>query len=807
LKRSFIYYIFCLSLNLLSIAAFSQENSIRLIKGKVVDSNTLEPLEGASVELDFKDIGASTDKEGKFAIVVSTGKDYAIKISYIGYDPFRRRIHVDKEDIILDIELENVAQSLEEVIVSSAKMKEDIQTPSLGVTVLSLKGIKKLPTMMGEVDVLRSIQTLPGVSSVGEGANGLNIRGSQVDQNLIFIDETPIFNPTHMFGLFSVFASDAIRDLELYKGGVPARFGGRAATVMDIKMVDPSLNNFSLKGGIGPVSNRIMAEIPLIQDKLSILSAARLSYNDYLFRHFADPQFQNYRANFADIATKILYKPNNSNSITISNYISSDYYKVDSLFSLQNVVAKETKFNYGHNNYSFHWSHYFSPKLSSVLAMASTFYKTKTYAPDSINSIDLNSYIDYKNAHLSFDYIPNEKNVLNFGIMATRYDISPGKLNEFVKSRIGTVLLPNEYSYELAAYVDDEYRISKKFAFQLGLRYSQYYRIGPGETNYYLEGILPTEASLTKTEISEKGKIMSKYGGFEPRLTMRYAFDDETTLKMGYNRMRQYFQLVSNNTTPLPTSRYKTADSYVKPQIGDFVSLGFFKNFDSNIYEVSAETYYRNVQNTLDFISGANLQLNPYIETQFIGSKVKAYGLELMAQKKKGEVSGWVAYTYSRAFTRVVGNFPPITTINDGNWFPTNYDKPNTVNIFVNIGQGKHHSFSFNFAYNTGRPYSKPSGFYSINNVSYPVYEARNNARVRDYHRLDFSWTVSNASMKNKKWIGSWVVTIYNLYGRKNPYSLFFRSKGSTLSPYELSVFATPLVSLTYNFNFGKKDE
>lgn len=802
MKRIINCSVYCLILNLLSFTTFSQD-SIRLIKGKVVDSFTQEPLIGASVELDFKEIGLTTNDQGEFTISIDPG-EHALKITFVGYDAFRRKIYAKDSSLTLRVELENVAQSLEEVIVSSAKMKEDIQTPSLGVTVLSLKGIKKLPTMMGEVDVFRSIQTLPGVSSVGEGANGLNIRGSQVDQNLIFIDETPIFNPTHMFGLFSVFASDAIRDLELYKGGVPARFGGRAATVMDIKMVEPSLSNFSLKGGVGPVSNRIMAEIPVIPGKLSILSAARLSYNDFLFRAFAKGSLKSYRANFADIATKILFKPNNSNSISFSNYISTDYYKVDSLFSLQNVVAKETKFNYGHENYALHWSHYFSPKLSAVLALVSSAYKTKTYAPDSINTIDLHSFIDYKNAHLSFDFIPNEKNVLNFGGMATFYNISPGKLNEFVQSRIGTVLLPNEYSTEWAIYLDDEFRVNQKFAFQIGLRYSQYYRRGPGTRNEYVDGIIPTEASIIGFEKFEKGKIMAKYGGFEPRLTMRYAFDEETTVKFGYNRMRQYFQLVSNNTTPLPTARYKTADAYVEPQIGDFISAGFFKTFQSNIYEISAEAYYRTVQNTLDFISGANLQLNPYIETQFIKGKVRAHGLEFMGQKKKGEVNGWVSYTYARALSQVIGDYPPITTINDGKWFPTNYDKPHTVNIFVNIGQGNHHSFSFNFAYNTGRPYSKPSGFYSINNISYPVYEARNNARLRDYHRLDFSWTISNASMKDKPWIGSWVFTVYNIYGRKNPYSLFFRSTRNTLNPFELSVFARPLMSLTYNFNFNK---
>ncbi len=778
----------------------AQEYNLPVLSGQVVDAQSGDPLVGAVISVDFKKSGSTTDAKGNYKLSLPVG-EYVVKVSNVGYNPYRTKIYV-KGDLVLNVELNDVTKQLEEVIVSASTSKKDIQTPSLGVTVLSLKGIKKLPTMMGEVDVIRSLQSLPGVSSVGEGANGLNIRGSNVDQNLIYIDDTPIFNPTHMFGLFSVFASDAIRDLELYKGGIPARFGGRTASVLDIKMIEPNTDKFKMQGGIGLVSNRIMAEIPVIKEKLSVLVAGRLSANDYLFKSVAPANLKNIRANFSDIATKIYYRPNTKNTISVSAYLSHDYYRVDSLFSIENVVAKQTSFDYGHKNGSIHWNHYFSPKLNMLVSAAISNYATKTYAPDSVNTIDLNSSILYRNGSISFDYQPVDSHKLNFGISTTRYDIKPGTLNDGIVSRVATVKLDDEQSIEAALFLDDEWKLNEKLTIQAGIRYTKYWRIGAGTVNTYAPGLMPSLNSIISKKTYEDGEVMTTYGGFEPRLTLKYSLAENTTMKLGYNRQQQFFQLLSNNTTPLPTSRWKTADAFIKPQQSDFASIGFFKTFNENVFEVSLESYYRNVRNTLDFVSGANLQLNPNIETQLITGKSKAYGFELMLQKKKGENSGWISYTYARAFNQMIGDFPAIQAINGGNWFATNYDKPHSFNVMWNIQPTTHHSFSFTFAYNTGRPFSSPSGSYEIAGRKYPVFAERNNDRVRDYHRLDFSWTINNPSMKHKRWEGSWVFTVYNLYGRQNPYSVFFKSTKNGLKAYELSVFASPFVSMTYNFKF-----
>lgn len=778
----------------------AQEYNLPILSGQVIDAQSGDPLIGAVISVDFKKSGATTDAKGFYKIPLPVG-EYIVKVSNVGYNPFRSKIYV-KGDMVLNVELNDVTKQLEEVIVSASTSKKDIQTPSLGVTVLSLKGIKKLPTMMGEVDVIRSLQSLPGVSSVGEGANGLNIRGSNVDQNLIFIDDTPIFNPTHMFGLFSVFASDAIRDLELYKGGIPSRFGGRTASVLDIKMIEPNTEKFKMQGGIGLVSNRIMAEIPVIKEKLSVLVAGRLSANDFLFKSVAPDNLKNIRANFSDIATKIYFRPNTKNTISVSAYLSNDYYRVDSLFSIENVVAKQTSFDYGHKNGSFHWNHFFSPKLNMLVSAAVSNYVTKTYAPDSVNTIELNSAILYRNGSISFDYQPVENHKLNFGVSTTRYDIKPGTLNDGIVSRVATVKLDDEQSIEAAIFIDDEWKLNEKWTIQAGIRYTKYWRIGAGTVNTYAPDFMPSVNTIISKKTYEPGEVMATYGGFEPRLTMKYSLAENTTMKMGYNRQQQFFQLLSNNTTPLPTSRWKTADSFIKPQRSDFATIGFFKTFNENVFEISLESYYRNVRNTLDFVSGANLQLNPNIETQLISGKSKAYGFEVMLQKKKGENSGWISYTYARAFNQMIGDFPEIQSINRGDWFATNYDKPHSFNVMWNIQPTTHHSFSFTFAYNTGRPFSSPSGSYDIAGKKYPVFAERNNDRVRDYHRLDFSWTINNPSMKHARWEGSWVFTVYNLYGRQNPYSVFFKSTKNGLRAYELSVFASPFVSMTYNFKF-----
>ena len=790
-----LFKILLLLLTLSSNISFAQRTFS--LRGSVKEAGTDKPLIGAAVSLDSKKTGILTDSSGNYYLRIPQD-DYVVKVSFVGYKPYRKFIKLDK-NFTLDVILEDVTKQLEEVIVSSVSTRTDIKTPSLGVSILSIKGIKKIPAMMGEVDVLRSLQTLPGVSSVGEGANGLNIRGGAVDENLIFIDDTPIFNPTHLFGLFSVFASDAIRELELYKGGIPARFGGRTASVLDIKMIEPSLEKFKIDGGVGPVSNRILLEVPLVKNKLSFLVAGRASFNDFWFKLLAPASFKNTRANFYDVANKIYYKPNAKNTFSLSTYFSQDFYRVDSLFSLENVVAKQTDFKYGHTNASLKWNHYFSPKTSLEVVGAFSNYKTNTLSPDSVNQIDLKNYIQYKNFKVNLDYSPHEKHRTNLGFGVTQYDLSPGILNKDIVSKISTVELAPEKSMELALYADDEFKVNDKLTIQYGLRYTQFLNVGPSQIRKYQEGEPKSATTLISSE--NKDGITKTYGGFEPRITAVYLLNPVSSIKFGYNRTQQFLNLVTNNTTPLPTSRWKISDENILPQRSNFLSLGYFKTYNENVWEASLETYLRDTRNTIDYVSGANLQLNSTIETQLLQGRGRSYGAEFMIAKKKGELTGWVSYTYARSFQLTDGLFAE-QRINNGNWYASNYDKPHSVNIVLNATPDKHNSFSFIFAYNTGRPFSSPTGTYTLNGQQLPLYTARNNDRIPAYHRLDFSWTITNPSMKEKRWEGSWIFTVYNLYGRANAYSVFFTNGQDGTKVYQLSVFANPLVSLAYNFKF-----
>lgn len=762
-----------------------------------MDADSKQPLPGAAISIGNLKKAILTDINGDFSVRVPKG-EYPLDVTYVSYRPYRQKITVN-ENLSLIIELQSLDNELEEVTISGAS-NAGTKNLAIGLNTLSIKGIKKMPAIMGEIDILRSLQTLPGVSSMGEGANGVNVRGGNVDQNLIYIDDTPIFNPTHMFGLFSVFPADAIRGIELYKGGIPARYGGRTASVMNVNMAEPNLETFKINGGIGPISNRVTAEIPIIKDKLGFLTSARISYNDFWLKLFGNPSISGTKANFVDFANKIYYKPNSKTVISVSNYISNDNYGVDSLFSIENVIARKTNFRYGHRNFSAKASYFFSTKFSVNLVGVYSDFLANTFSKDSANPFELKSSVRYRSAKVNFDYSPNQKNKINFGVSGIRYKINPGELNKDIISSISPVLIPLETSYELAAYVSDEIEFSKRWGAELGLRYVSFINMGPGNVTEYL-ATEPKSISSIRSVVNIPGnKAESNYGGLEPRLAIKYSFGEDDALKIGYNRSQQFIQLVSNNTTPLPTARWKTSDRHIPAQVSDFITLGYFKNFRKSIYEFSAEIYGRKTANILDYVSGANLQLNPNLETQLLVGKSRAYGLELMMTKKKGETTGWLAYTYARAMQQVLGSFPEIQQLNDGKWFSTDYDKPHTVNAVINTQVAKRHTFSWNFAYSTGRPFNAPVGIYQVGIRKYPIYTERNNDRISDYHRLDFSWTIENPSMKDHRYQGSWNFTVYNLYGRKNAYSYFFKTAAYGLVLNKLSVFASPFLSLSYNF-------
>ena len=771
------------------------------VTGQILDSLTREPLSGANINLNYGENNAIADKQGKFSLLV-TKNENIIVVKFVGYKPYRTTLK-SNQSVVLDIKMVQVSNDLEEVLVSSKNSQANVKRPILGVNSLSIKTLNKIPSALGEIDILRGLQMLPGVTSVGEAANGVNIRGGATDQNLILLDDAPIFNPTHMFGLFSAFPSDAVSSFDLYKGNVPTRFGGRAAAVLDVSLANPSLDKFKLSGGISLVSNRLKADIPIIKDKLGIVISGRGAFNDFLLP-IVSPKLDNIKAKFGDASSKIFLKANDKNTFTLSSYYSKDFFQTEILGSINEINSTNTQYEYNTLNNTLNWFYAINSNLNFQTKLISSDYAPTTILPElnSENKVKIKSGISYRQVKTNLNYFKG-KHKIETGIDGIKYLINPGELDPGANQNIKYLKTQNESAYELGAYIEDEIEFSKKLVMTGGIRYSYFMNIGPGSYRTYETGLPREEIYLIDTLYFNKGEVQKAYGGFEPRFGLRYQLTKQKTLKFGYNLMRQYLQVITNTTTPLPTSRWKTSDIYIKPQVSSLYTMGYFQELDNSIYEYSIEAYLRRTNNIVDYKPGADFLLQEYPESQLLQGKNKSYGLEFMLSKKKGELTGWANYTYSRSFNKVNEGEGPSQQINQGDWYLANYDRPHSVNATVVVNQGKHHDFSFNFSYSTGRPFTMPQGFILYQDRTYPFYSLRNNARIPDYHRLDFAWNIYNPSMNEaKRWKGNWTFTVYNLYGRKNAYSVFLKNQGTAVKANKLTVFGAPIVSLSYNFKF-----
>ncbi len=796
------YVVFCSFLLLCCVQPRVFSQTI-LYQGVVRDVNTKEPLVGASIVIDNrKDLSSTVSGEGGVFSVSVSPRNHSISVRYVGYVPFSIYDEDGTQNRDFIFEMERVANQLEQVVVTSKGFDKTIRKPILGVTQINMKTLKNLPAAFGEVDILRGIQMLPGVSSVGEASNGVNIRGGTTDQNLILVDDTPIFNPTHIFGLFSVVPPDAVSSLELYKGNVPGRYGGRAASVMDISLKNPTTSTFQANGGISLIANRLMIDTPIIKDKLGIYVAGRGSYTDFLLPLVSD-RLEGIKTTFGEVVSKVFWRINDKNTFTATGYFSDDFFQTGLLTNLPNVVGTETYYEHITKNGMARWLHLINDKLDVQTTFSIADY-TPTIATvefDSDNAVELNSRIVQTQAKSNINYqLPRHK--FESGVSFTRYQIEPGTLEPNASSRVNRIDTPEELGHEYAWYVDDEFGINDKLSLSFGMRYSFFTALGPSLQRSYRIGEPRDEFSVLDSTFFGKGDVLQSYGGLEPRLGLRYSINEASSCKLGYNLMRQYLQVVSNTTTPIPTSRWKTSDQFIKPQVSQLVTAGYYREFNENIYEFTLEGYYRFTGNIVDYKPGADFLLQPFPETQLVQGVSRAYGVEAMLSKKKGKVTGWVNYTYARTQNRVRTNVSSTELINGGAWYSANFDKPHTFNTSVDIFVDKHNSFGFNFVYSSGRPYTEPVGFINFQNNIYPFYDERNNNRIPDYHRLDFSWNISNPRMKDGKYQGSWAFTVYNLYARQNVYSVFFKTEDRFARAYDLKIFAAPIVSLTYNFKF-----
>ncbi|WP_373511298.1 TonB-dependent receptor domain-containing protein [Persicitalea sp.] len=789
---------------LLWLPALVRAQNIVSIKGVVIDSLTNQPLAGVAVStnVDNDIYGQISDDQGHFELFFPQGKR-GVTFKLLGYVPRYVFLDQNTQSRNLSVRMEKVENQLEQVVVSTKGYDETVKKPLLGVNQINIKTLSKIPAAFGELDFLRGVQMLPGVSSVGEASNGVNIRGGTTDQNLILLDGTPIFNPTHMFGLFSVVPPDALNNLDLYKGNVPARYGGRAAAVMDITLKTPDVNQFRLSGGLGLISEKLMVNVPVVKEKLAFYVAARGALHDFLLPYISD-DLDSVKTRFSEVVGKVFWRVNAKNTLSLMGYLSTDYFQTNLLANLPNVVGETTFFDHQTQNFSLKWVSLINANLDWQMTLSAANYDPTigTIETATRNKVRLESGVYQRQATSSLNYQRNRQK-WEVGASFTNYRIKPGILNPGNSQSVNLIVIPHEFANEMAVFADNEISFTPRFAATFGLRYSFFQNRGPTTVRTYQPGEPRDEFSVLETTRYEQGQTTKANGGLEPRVGLRYAPNPDLSFKLGYNLMRQYLQIVSNTTTPIPTSRWKTSDSHIRPQVSHLVTGGAYHSFDSDIYEVTLEAYLRQSKNIIDYKPGANFLLQEFPETQLVQGRSQSYGIEAMLSKKKGNFTGWVNYTYARTFNQTYADLNVLERVNNGNRYPANYDRPHSFNASIDLVADKRNSFSFSFVYSTGRPYTQPVGFVEYLNNFYPYFDERNNQRIPDYHRFDLAWHIKNPSQKeNQRWKGNWSFTVYNLYARKNAYSVFFKSESGVARAYKLQIFGAPIIALSYNFVF-----
>ena len=773
------------------VASFAQEKFT--ISGTISDANSNETLIGVNIYIPELKMGTSTNAYGFYSLTLPKGM-YNFEFSYVGYASTFETIDLS-QNVKKNLSLSSGSEELEEVIITE-KSKANIRKAEMSVNKLSIATIKKMPVVLGEVDVLKSILLLPGVTNAGEGASGFNVRGGGADQNLILLDEATIFNSSHVFGFFSVFNPDAIKDLKLYKGGIPARYGGRGSSVLDIYQKDGNSKSFHMNGGIGLISSRLLAEGPIVKDKGSFLVAGRGSYA-HLFLKLADNDNAAY---FYDLNAKLSYKLDDKNSLYLSGYFGRDVFKLASSFT--NI--------YGNSTLNLRWNHLYSDKLFSNLSLIYSDY----YYGLTLGFVGFQYDSGIKNYNIKYDFknYISDKLKLNFGVSGIYYDFNPGTINPTAESSgINSRQLEQKYAFEPSLYVEAEHDLTKKLSLMYGLRYSMFYRLGQSTVNLYENNQAVTFDETLKiyqkgkpigAEFYGSNKTLASFDNFEPRIAVSYALNDNQSVKASYNRMTQYLQLVSNTSSPTPLDVWTPSDRYIKPQIVDQVALGYFQNFKEDTYTLEVETFYKTVKNRIDYIDGADLIANEALEQIILNGKLRSYGLEAMFRKNTGKFTGWISYTLSRSEQQTPGRTATETGINNGNWYKSAYDKLHNIAITTAYELNNKWSFGANFALQSGQPVTFPNGQYQYQDITIPSYGLRNEERLPTYHHLDVAATYTPKPDKKKGWQGEWVFSIYNVYNRKNAASINFRQDtDGTNEAVRFSIFAA-VPAVSYNFKF-----
>ncbi|MGJ8735922.1 TonB-dependent receptor [Zobellia laminariae] len=783
------------------IDSFSQERYT--LSGTISEASSNETLIGVTIAFPAIQTGVTTNEYGFYSITLPEG-EYQLQVSYLGFQDIIETITLNA-DQKMNFSLEESAEQLQEVVVTEDVEKMNVREPQMSVNSLSVGTIKKIPVILGEADVIKSILLLPGVTNAGEGSSGFNVRGGSVDQNLILLDEATIFNSSHLFGFFSVFNPDAIKDIKLYKGGIPARYGGRVSSVLDIFQKEGNSKKIKVNGGIGAVASRLLVEGPIKKDKAAFLIGGRASYA-HLFLPLFDVDNTAY---FYDLNTKLNYNINDNNSIFLSGYFGRDVFSVSDSFVN----------TYGNAVGNFRWNHLFSDKLFSNLSLiySNYYYGLKL----DFVGFDWNSGIENFNIKYDLKHYVNDKFQINYGINNIYYRFNPGKIEPSnADSGIIEEQLTQKYANEFAAYIDVEHDITKNLSLNYGLRFSNFIRLGQDEINVYFndspvifDPVLNVyqEGIAIDTYSVEKSGSLATFNNFEPRISLAYTLNDNSSIKASYTRLAQYLHLISNTSSPTPLDVWTPSGPFVKPQLLDQYAVGYFKSISDGEYSVETEVFYKDIQNRIDYIDGANLIANDAIEQVILNGEARAYGLEFLLRKNEGRFQGWLAYTLSKSEQRTPGRTVDLsdgtsfteTGINSGAWYNTPYDKTHDVSVYASYDLNEKWNFNTNFVFQTGQPTNYPIGQFSFQGLTIPYYGPRNEERLPSYNRMDVSATLTPKKNKNRKWQTEWVFSIYNVYNRRNAASISFSRNEDTGAneAVRTSIFGI-VPAVTYNFKF-----
>ncbi len=761
-----------------------------ILKGYARNRRTGAPIPNLAITVKNKNTGVETDQNGYYQIELSSGINL-IEASAMAMASETKRVII-YNDGNLNFSLDESLEVLDEVVIRS-NANENVKSATTGAEKVDVEESKNIPLVLGERDVLKVATTLPGVTTAGEGAVGFNVRGGKSDQNLILLDDAVVYNPQHFFGVFSALNPFALGEVNIYKGSIPAEYGGRLSSVFDLRTKDSDAKKLKGEAAIGPVTGTVVLETPVFKDKSTFMLGGRIAYANWILRSLDNDDLKDSEASFYDVVAKYNHKFNENNKVSVTGYLSKDDFSItsDSLYVYQNRAV------------SLNWEHKFNEKNRGNLILSNSNYQFDIeFEGDSNGNFDLQNSIDETELKVKLKYLHSDKLKFDYGVSSKLYVSDPGqKAPRGDASIVTPITIPEERGLESAAFFSAKYDVTKKLLLDAGIRYSVFNALGESVQRIYEEGVPRNESSLVETQEFDENEVIETYGGPEIRASARYLLTPDFSVKASYNNTIQYIHRLSNNTTASPIDTWKLSDINIEPQRANQYSLGLYKNIDQSNYELSLEGFYKRSDNILDFKTGAQTLLNESVETEVLQGEGKSYGVEFLLRKNRGKFNGWLGYTYSRSFIKLDSDFRD-EQVNDGEFFPSNFDRPHDISMVANYKFTKRFSLSTNFVYQTGRPVTFPVGNFVFNNTEFVVYSDRNKFRIPDFYRLDIGFNVEGNHKKGKLAHSFWTISIYNVLGRNNPFSVFFVTESGEIKALQSSIFSVPVPSITYSFKF-----